>query len=383
MIDTTIFLSLGLLLGIAKIFGELTERLKLSSLVGEIFAGILLGPILGIVVPNDIISFLAYLGALCLLFLGGLSTNFDEIKGDVYTASALAMGGGLFSLFLGFLVSLYFLGDILPALIIGFSLVGTSTVITIRSLIELGEFHSRPGKMLLAIEMADEVLSIIILSIAATIASRTTILASDIMNLFFLVLGFFLFVLTFGSKVVNGFLHIIRTMKDEQIILSISLSIVFLIAFLSEQVGVAAITGAFLTGMAMNKSQLVEPVIVPKVKTLGYGFLIPLFFAYSAINMNIHSLFQSIGLIISLLVVAFVGKFVGSGIFSKFFGFREKEQYIIGIGTVPRGEFTIILAQIGFAASLITTQVYTAIISFVIVTIVITPILLTMVKKWF
>ena len=165
-------------------------------------------------------------------------------------------------------------------------------------------------------------------------------------------------------------------LKDEQMLLSIPLVILFLVAFASEQVGIAGVTGAFLAGMAMNKSPLAESVIAPKVKTIGYGFFIPLFFAYAALSLDLSFLVNNFNIILILLVAASAAKFIGCGLASRIDGLKRREQIIVGVAMIPRGEYAIIVAQavLGFAAA--SQQVYTIIVSFVLLSILITPLLL-------
>ncbi len=376
-----IFLSLALLLLSAKIFGEIFERLKMSSLVGEVVGGIVVGPLLGLVQPDEFLRQIASFGILFMLFIIGLSTKFDEVKNEIYTGSILAFSGGMLSVIAGVIVGVLVFNSITTGFILGIAILSTSTAITLRSLTDIGEGHSRVFKMSLSIDMADEVMAILALSILTTYLTLGSVHLGAIFTLFLVVLGFFLLILTAGAKLVGRALLVFQRMRDEQILVAMPIVIVFIIAFISENVGVAAVTGAFLAGLAMNNSPLTEPVIVPKMKTIAYGLFIPLFFAYSSLALNLSVFITYLPTILILLLAGAAAKFIGAGVLSRHFGFQFHEQKMIGIGMIPRGEYSIIIAQLALVAGAVTNQLYTIIIAFVALSIIATPVLLRLTCK--
>src|SRR3989344_4127868 len=319
-LEVQVLLDIALILVVAKIFGEIATRLKFSSLIGEILAGILLGPVLLIVHPNDFLERVASFGILFLLFLIGLHTRFDEFKKDIYKGSVLAVAGAIISFVAGFMI--------------GF-----------------GVFNSFTTGIVLVVA------------------------------LFFAVLGFFFLILTVGSKFVSRFLDAFKNVKDEQIMLSIPLVVLFIVAFISEHVGIAGVIGAFLAGIAMNRSPLAESVIAPKIKTIGYGFFIPLFFAYSAVILDLGTLVNYGGMILLLVVAIAFSKILGCGFLGSIYGFSKKEQLMIGIGMIALGEYSILVAQIALTAGAISQTVYTIVIAVVLISIVMTPVLMRIVHK--
>lgn len=376
-----LFLSIAILLLSAKLLGELFERLNLSSLVGEIFAGILVGPLLGFVPPSEELRLVANFGIIFLLFLIGLSTKFDEIKENVYVGSVLAIGGCMLAFLGGFAVGYFIFESVEIGVILGVAVISTSTAITLRSLTDIGEFQSKPYKLALAIDIADEVIAILALALLTTYFSFGSVRIWEIVSLFFAVIGFFFFVMTAGSRMAGKFLSFFKTMRDEQILVSIPLVILFFTAFVSEHVGVAAVTGAFLAGISMSKSPLVEPLVVPKIKAMSYGFFIPMFFAYSAILLDLSAVTKYAVVILALLAAISLGKFLGCGFLARYFGYSSRDQKIIGIGMIPHGEYSIIIAQLALLGGFIKADLYTIVIAFVIISIVITPLLLRFVGK--
>lgn len=372
----TLLLSIALLLIFAKILGYIFERLHLSSLVGEILAGILLGPILGFVKPDATLQEIAEIGIIFFLFLIGLSTKLDEFKQRVYSSSVIALAGSVLSFIFGFSLGLVIFQKTEIAILLGVALMSTSTAVSIRSVIDSGRFHTPAGKALITVNIADEVIALLALALLGTYSNLGAIRLGEVFTLFLAVLGFFFFILTFGSKVVGQALHFSQKLKDEQILITTAIAVVFIVSFISEHVGVAAVTGAFLAGMAMSKSPLTESSIIPKAKTIGYGFFIPLFFAYSSIIFNLTAFISYFWLVLLLLVVGVLGKAIGCGLFSGFFGYSKSDRRVLSLAMIPRGEYSIITAQIVLGASLITNEIYTVILGLVLLSIIITPVVM-------
>ncbi len=381
MADVQIFIDLALLLLSAKVFGEIADRFGMSTLVGEVFGGILVGPLLGLVHPNLLLSQIAGFGILFLLFIIGLHTNFEEVKKDVYAGSVLAIAGIALSVLSGFLVGYFLFNSIQIGIFLGIAILSTSTAMTLRSLIDAGESQSRAYRMSLAIDLADEVLAILALSLLTTYFTIGSVRPWDVITLFLAVLGFILVIITVGAKAVGRSLTVFQRMRDEQILISIPLAIVFVIAFISEHVGIAGVTGAFLAGMAMSRSQLTQPIIVPKMKVIAYGFFVPVFFAYSALVLDIGALVTYAPIVLLLLVAGSLAKVIGCGLVSRFYGFNSHEQKVVGIGMIPRGEYSIIIAQFALTAGIIKNDLYTIVIAFVVLSILVTPLLLRLASK--
>ncbi len=380
-LEVQVLLDIAIILIVAKVFGEVAERLKFSSLVGEVIAGIVVGPLLGLVHPSAFLAQVASFGILFLLFLIGLNTKLDDFKKDIYSGSFLAIIGAAISVIAGFLIGYGLFGSIEIGVILGVAVLSTSTAISLRAFADLGEFRTHVYQKLVAISSADDVIAILALSLLTTYFTYGIVEIWKVVALFFAIVGFFFIILTAGSKFVAHLLQAFTKVKDDQIMLSIPLVIIFIVAFLSEQVGVAGVTGAFLAGMAMNRSPLAENVIAPKIKTIGFGFFIPLFFAYSSLILDLGALVSQIGVILLLVVAISLAKIIGCGLFGGIYGFSRREKIMIGFGMIPRGEYAIIIAQFALGAAILTQQIYTVIISAVLLTVIITPILLRAAHK--
>ena len=380
-LEVQVLLDIAIILIAAKILGEIAQRLKFSSLVGEVIAGIVVGPLLGIVHPSAFLAQVASFGILFLLFLIGLNTKLDDFKKDIYSGSFLAIMGAVISVIAGFLIGYGLFGSVETGIVLGIAVLSTSTAISLRALEDLGEFKTHVYQKIVAISSADDIIAILALSLLTTYFTYGIVEIWKVAALFFAIVGFFFLILTAGSKFVAHMLDAFAKVKDDQIMLSIPLVIIFIVAFVSEQVGVAGVTGAFLAGMAMNRSPLAESVITPKIRTIGFGFFIPLFFAYSSLILDLNAMVGQIGVILVLVVAISLAKIIGCGLFGGVYGFSRREKAIIGFGMVPRGEYAIIIAQFALGAAIMTQQIYTIIISAVLITIIIAPIMLRMVHK--
>jgi Kef-type K+ transport system membrane component KefB len=369
-----IIFQLGVLLVFAVILGEITSRLGVSALVGQILAGIIAGPVLGWVHPNNILEFFSFLGLIILVFLIGLETKVDDLRKDVYIGIALAASGSLLTFVAGFLLGEMIFGSFSIGLAIGVAMISTSTAIPIKILIDRKEYHTHTGRIFVIMAIADDVIAILALSLLVSYVSVHSISLTYITSLFLAILGFIFFILTFGDKAINRIIGVVQKSRDPEILFTIPLALAFFISIWSEHIGLAAITGAFIAGMAMSRSYFRESIIQPKMKTFGYSIAIPIFFAYSSIFVDLSTFVAYWYLIVVILIVGILSKAIGSGFMSRYFGFDKKSQAIISIGMIPRGEYGIVVSQIALAAGIITGQIYTLMISFIVLTVILTPI---------
>ena len=162
-------------------------------------------------------------------------------------------------------------------------------------------------------------------------------------------------------------------MKDQEAMIAIPIVLMFLIALLSEQVKIAGITGAFLAGTILAKTKYAETVIMPKAKILGYGFLIPLFFAYTGANVNIFSIKSDLLLLAALIFAAIIGKYLGVYFGARVMGYEHSDSNKLGWGMIPRAEYTLVIGQLALTAGAIGENIHTILILFVIATTLLTP----------
>jgi Kef-type K+ transport system membrane component KefB len=368
-----LLIGLGLLLLFAKLLGEITEHFGISSLVGQLFAGIILGPLAGIVAIGNFANILITFGIIILLFLAGLQVKFGDIKINTYMASALAIGGGLVSFFLGALVGVVFYHSILVGFAIGTILISTSDVILIALLTKTRQFNTRTGKLIISASIADDILGLLTLSLFSVFAAHEALSFNKISALFFIAIGMYLIVMTAGERLVRQMLRIFSKFHDEQILLSIPVALTFILAFATDHLELSLAAGAFLGGMTMANSEF-SSIIEAKTKTIGYGFLIPIFYASIGTLLVLNNINPV--LVIAIVVVALAGKFIGCALIAKAAGMRGDEIKLIGVSLIPRGNENIAVAELVFALGVISVAVYTSVIFAIIATVIISPVLL-------
>ncbi|MFH0837233.1 MAG: cation:proton antiporter [Candidatus Aenigmatarchaeota archaeon] len=376
MDEIRIILDIAMILIAAKVFGQIAERFKISHIVGEITAGLLIGPILHLIYPGsqEFLSLFSMIGVIVLLFLMGLYTKFDDIKDGIYSGTYIAIVASVVSLASGIGIGFIVFNSFEIGLVIGVVLMGTSSAIPIKMLVDMGELRTRAGRLLVTTSMADDIITLIALAAISTFFTFGVFQIWTIVALIFTVMGFIVVALTVGEKISNKILSVVQRLKDEEVMLVIPLVILFVVAFISQRIGVAAVTGAFLAGMAMSRSVFAEPVIVPKIKAIGYGFFIPIFFAYSALIIDLGLLMENLWILLILVVVGLVLKSVSSGWMAGLFGMRGREKLIMAFGMMPRGEYGIVVAQVALGLGVIAVSLYGILIAFVAISVVITPI---------
>jgi len=374
-----IFIVIPMLLLAAKICGEIAERLNVASLVGEIIGGIIVGPVLGFVAINSFINDFFTLSVIFLLFMAGLEIKFEDIKHHTYTAAMLAVSGGVLSFIFGFVVGMFFFNDVIVALAIGVVLVTTSNGTLFLFLMKTGEFNSKIGRLIIAITISDDIVGILFISFFSAFVKSHTIAFGSILFLFLVSIGFYLVMFTAGAKIANAILNFVSRFRDENILFSISLALAFLLAYVTDNIGLSIAAGAFLAGMAIANSHYSHSVISPKVMIAAMGFFVPIFYAGVGTVLILKDL--NIALIIGIMGAAVFGKMIGIGFLSRFFGVRGNNQRLMGIIMMPRGNENIAIVQIVFLLGVITYQIYTSIIFAMVATVILTPILLRLFWK--
>ncbi|MDI6721831.1 MAG: cation:proton antiporter, partial [Candidatus Aenigmarchaeota archaeon] len=356
----------------AKILGAITERIGITPLVGYIFSGIFLGPVLGMVFVSDFINNFIMIGIIVVLFLAGLEVRYDDIKQSTYRASFLAITGGVLSFIAGFLVGWYFFNSIIIGIAIGTILVSSSNIMLFSILQKTGHFDTHIGRFIVAITIADDVVGIVFLSMFNFMVKHGAVDPFDLMKIFFLSVGFYLFILTFGSKIFSRMIKRLSLFRDEFVLLAIPLAIALFVSFVTENIGLSLATGAFLAGMAIASSDL-KDVIQTKTKIISEGFLEPVFYASIGTLLIIANV--DYGIIAIIFIVSVIAKLIGAGVLSRFFGFSRRECTLIGISMMPRGNENIVIAQIIFALGVISIALYSSIVFAIIATVIISPIL--------
>ena len=379
-----VIISLSLLLFASKLFAELFHKIKLPIVLGELLAGIVIGPYaLGglplfngepLVILDETIKHIGELAAIVILFVAGLEiTPREFLRGGVssFTIGAL---GVIVPFFVGYFVfSLYGL-EALEILLIATALTATSIAISIQVLTSLGKMQTKEARLILGAAIVDDILAIAVLSVVLTMV-QTGNTTPDIMDITFLILkilGLFVALLVGAILIVPRILHRERLWKSQGSIEGITTAIFFGGAGIAALVGLSPIVGAFAIGMAVASTRLIKQVeeYVHKLQII----FAPLFFAIIGAQVDLRGVNLEVLLIAGMLVsIAIATKILGCGLPSIIFLKDKSKAMRVGIGMVSRGEVGLIVAGVGATSGVLSGDVYTAIIVMVAVTTIITP----------
>jgi Kef-type K+ transport system membrane component KefB len=381
-----VIISLALLLFTAKIFAELFHRVKLPIVLGEILAGIVIGPYaLGglplvngepLVILDETIKIIGEISAIVILFIAGLEiTPREFLRGGV---SSLTIGalGVIAPFFTGYLVFSLYGYELLETLLIATAMTATSVAISVQVLSYLGKMKTREARIIIGAAIVDDILAIAILSVVLTMVQTGNTITPDIMEITFIILkilGLFLALLIGSILIVPRILHRERLWKSQGSIEGITTAIFFGGAGIAALVGLSHIVGAFAIGMAVSSTRLIKRVkeYVNKLQII----FAPLFFAIIGAQVDLRGINLEVLVIAVILVSIAIGtKIIGCGLPSLIF-LKDKDKAMkVGIGIISRGDIGLIVAGIGATSGILSGDVYTAIIIMAAVTTIITPI---------
>ena len=381
-----IIISISILLFSAKIFAEIFQRIKQPVVLGELLAGIIVGPYaLGglplfdgqpLVVLDETLKYIGELAAIVILFIAGLEiTPREFLRGGVasFTVGAL---GVIIPFAVGFIVlSLYGL-DSFEILLIATAMTATSIAISIQVLTELGKMQSKEARLILGAAIVDDILAIAILSVVLTMvqSGNTSPQIMDIAFLIVKILGLFAVLLIGAIFLIPRILHREKLWRSRGSIEGITTAIFFGIAGVAAYVGLSPIVGAFAAGMAVASTKLIKQV-EEYAQKLQFIFA-PLFFAIIGAQVDLRGVNIDVLIIAGIIIaIAISTKLVGCGLPSMLFLKKDKTKSMrVGIGMVSRGEVGLIVAGVGVTSGVLSTDIYTSIIIMVAVTTIITPI---------
>jgi len=380
-----VIISLALLLFTAKIFAELFHRIKLPIVLGELLAGIVIGPYaLGglplfngepLVILDETIKHIGELAAIVILFVAGLEITPREFLRGGLSSFTIGALGVIVPFFVGYFVfSLYGL-EALETLLIATALTATSIAISIQVLSSLGKMQTKEARLILGAAIVDDILAIAVLSVVLTMV-QTGNTTPDIMEITFLILkilGLFVALLVGSILIVPRILHREKLWRSQGSIEGITTAIFFGGAGIAALVGLSPIVGAFAIGMAVASTRLIKQVeeYVHKLQII----FAPLFFAIIGAQVDLRGINFEVLVIAGILVaIAIVTKLLGCGLPSLIFLKDKGKAMRVGIGMVSRGEVGLIVAGVGATSGVLSGDVYTAIIVMVAVTTIITSI---------
>lgn len=360
LLAQTIMYSIGLILIFAIAAYIISHKLKQPSQIWLILSGILLGPsILGWVSYNETVSALARMGSVFLLFMAGLHTDIKEIYNR--KAALVGVAGGVLPFIGGTIIGFAFSLDLVHSIFIGATLVATCIGMTAALLRELGVIKTETARLMLGAAVVDDIVGLLALSFAGSLATGFSL--AGIGTTAVVAVGF----VTIGGLAGSRFLPSIfdkfdRALRIElpQLTFMLGIGIAFLFAFIADFIGLEAIIGAFIAGVALSRS------LATRFLHHGGEFLeaifASVFFVAIGVAVEISALWTVPALIAALSVVAIVTKLAGCGWAAMRCGLKRRDSLIVGVGMAPRGEVAFIIALHGLAIGLITKEIYSAVV---------------------
>lgn len=376
-----IFKDLAIILISAKLCGLLAAKLKAPQVVGEIIAGLLIGPsILGLVQQNELISGMAEIGVVLLMFFAGLQTSLHDLKRTGWKALLIACAGVFVPLGGGYLLYCCYYGfapggtsQFYSALFTGVIMTATSVSITVASLQELGYLKSETGTTIMSAAIIDDVIGIIVLTFVVGMKDPD----SKPMTVIISTALFFAAAVIFGVLIYQLFKRLDKRYPHTRRIPILGFVLAFAMAYIAERYfGIADITGAYVAGIVLCSIDDSE-YIARKVDISSYMLFAPVFFASIGLKTSIDEMTPALLIFCVLFViVALITKIIGCGAMSKILGFSAADSLKIGVGMMTRGEVALIVAQKGLQVGMIQAKYFSAVILLILVSSIITPIIL-------
>lgn len=371
-------MALASILLFAKIFGECALKLGQSAIIGELLAGIIIGPsVLGLVNETTVLTSISELGAIILLFEVGLATDMKELLKASGWATAVAFIGVVAPYFLGYFVFLYFGLSSTQAIFAGAVLTATSVGITARVFMDLKRLKTEEAKIVLGAAVIDDIIGLAILAVVLKLVQGGTITLGTVASISGTAMLFLVVSVVAGVLVAPTIFRLVSKMKQDHVIFVIGIAFCFIVSALSAKVKLAPIVGAFVAGLVLATTKQSDE-IKKDIKPL-YAFFVPIFFVLMGTKVDVVTFNPFIAtnvevlvLVAILFVVAFIGKMVAGFVVFK----KGINRLLIGVSMVPRGEVGLIFAGMGLKNNVFDTKDYSALVAVIMLTTFVTPIML-------
>lgn len=381
-----LLLLVSILILTAKAAGLVSTRLGQPAVLGELLAGLVLGPSVidifhrapfsGPSMETMMLD-LGELGVIFLMFIAGLEIDLDELLRSGRVAVLAGTLGVVVPLVLGAVVAVAFGYPISNSIFIGLILTATSVSISAQTLLELGVIGSREGLALLGAAVVDDVLGILLLSVFLALSQGGGGSGMEIAVVLLRMIMFFVVAIGFGVVFLPRLTRWVVRLPVSEGVIAFVVVVTLMYAWSAQVIGeIAAITGAFIAG-ALFARTAVKRAISVGMHTLTYAFFVPIFLISVGLRADARTIGTE-GLVFAtaIILVAIVGKVLGCWFGARLARFTSKQAFRVGIGMISRGEVGIIIAAIGLQQALIDPQVYSVMILMVLITTLLTPILL-------
>ncbi|MDE6035388.1 MAG: cation:proton antiporter [Ruminococcus sp.] len=387
----TFFKDLAIIIVSAKLFGLIAQKLKAPQVVGEIIAGLIIGPsCLGLMggsdyAGSDYLSLLSEIGVVMLMFSAGLETNMKDLLRTGWKALIIALVGVCVPLAGGTLLYSCFYGfgavgseEFFRAVFIGTIMTATSVGITVQTLKELGHIKESTGTLILSSAIIDDVIGIIVLTFVIGFKNPDSKPSDVLINTGL----FILFAFGIGFAMYYVFKLIDKRYEHHQRIPILGLAMCMFMAFSAEEFfGIADITGAYVAGLILC-SLKDSDYIARKVDINSYMIFGPVFFASIGLKTELDGFNKELVLFsIGFVLVALLTKVIGCGLVARLMKYNLRDSLKVGVGMMTRGEVALIVAQKGLSVGMLDSKYFACVILLIIVSSVATPIILKFLYK--
>ncbi len=383
-----LLLQLAAMLLSARVFAEIAQKLKQPAVVGEILAGIVLGPtILGMVSPDSFeylfqsnpsanlaLDGIIQMAVILLLFIAGLEVELHLVWSQGKSALNISLMGLVIPFVLGFVIPFFFPsffglaeGDkVLFSLFMGTAMSITALPVVVRILMDMDLFKTKMGMVIVAGAMVNDIIGWLIFSVILSFMGKSGNLS--LMSTIVITLLFTIFMLTLGKGLINRVLPWTnKKLAWPGGLLSLSMAFCFLLAAFTEWLGIHAIFGAFLFGVALGDSDHLSEKAKEIIHQFINNIFAPLFFVSIGLKINFFTNFD-IWLVLIILAISFAGKIIGSGFGALRSGFSRDDAMAVGFGMNARGAMEIILGLIALENGLIDEKLFVALVVMALVT---------------
>ncbi|HIQ03325.1 MAG TPA: cation:proton antiporter [Desulfurococcales archaeon] len=376
----TLLLELAVILVIAKLLEEVIIRFGFPPILGDLLAGLILGPtMLNVIIVSGELEFLAWLGVIVLLFMAGLETKYSDFKRYCFTAAVVGIGGVIASFGLGFIMGILLGYNYVTSAFLGAILTATSISITVKTLMDLGRMDSEESVLVIEAAVLDDIYGLFVLALVYSLALGRLFNIIDILIGVLGVVFIVLMVITMHklNMVVHRFLLKLKFSEAPTIFV---LSFGILVAAITGHLKLSPIVGAFMLGLALSDMPIAA-LINEKLSLLNYLFA-PVFFVYAGLLLNPWGTSWSISAVIVALLIVLVGiasKIIGCAVPAVLLGVKLRQALAVGVGMIPRGEVALIISVAGLSLNVIPQEIYLGTLLLIYTSSILAPLLLKLI----
>ena len=369
--------SLSLILLTTLILGQVSLRLKLPLVVGQLLAGIIMGPtVCNWVQPSHWLQLFSDIGVFFFMFLSGLESKIDLLNKYLKPSMIVAVSGILLPIAVGYLIGLMFEFTKFESLFLGIVFAATSVSISAEVLQEMDSLTSREGTTILGAAVVDDILAVLLVSMISNLNIKGTAISmmhlGILLRALVLLLAYFVLLFIAGRWLIPRLLRLSSKWQGAVPTTTMALIICWLLAYLADYFGLSAVIGAFFAGLSMSLTPF-KKIINQSITQIGYAVFIPVFLASIGLRLTLTGILQDFTLFLILTIGGIVSKLLGAGLGARLSGFNRHSALAIGAGMISRGEMALVVAQMGLQNHLLSAARYSAVIGAIIMTTVLAP----------